>query len=177
MKHGEEHVQRWILTFILTPTRFKWLCLYPNEDISLPFQYIFRIWEEVRLSDLNLGVTGTLLSFVGTLLFSHVPWHHEGKGEVEEGERNHRKIDRVQLWETRKKNQWEESGPFLPHWFSLLQSPACFIIIGHTSFSSDSFFLVVGVLQSKLWCFALSWFLAISKCDTLPECTVSTWKS
>lgn len=103
MKHGEEHVQRWILTFILTPTRFKWLCLYPNEDISLPFQYILRIWEEVRLSDLNLGVTGTLLSFVGTLLFSHVLWHHEGKGEEEEGERNHRKIDRVQLWETRKK--------------------------------------------------------------------------
>lgn len=96
-------MQRWILTFILTPTRFKWLYLHPNEDISLPFQYMLRIWEEVRLGDLNLGVTGTLLSFVGTLLLSHVLWHHEGKGEEEEGDRDHRKIDRVQLRETRKK--------------------------------------------------------------------------
>ena len=86
-----------------------------------------------EFGDSHPGITRTLLSFVGSLLLS-LMFHGNMKGmkRKEEGSKkwgrrseSEKLSNWVQLQEKSKskRNQWEESSPFLSHWFSLLTKP------------------------------------------------------
>lgn len=112
-----------------------------------------------------------------TVIKSYMPWHHEEEGGEWEGkgEKNHRKIDWVQLQETRKKINGRKEVHFCLLIFTL---PKLCLLHYHRSLH------FLPTLFSLSWvyynlsldvCFEL--ILVINEGDTFSECTVSAWRS
>lgn len=122
--------------FILTPINFRWFNLYPNEGTRLAVQYMLRIWKEVRIGGVKLDYTGTLLSFGRTLLLSHI-CHDIMRRREGDGKGKGRRIIEKLIESSSKKQGKKSMGgkrSIFAYWFSLFQSSACFIIIGHFIF-------------------------------------------